>query len=466
MKAKKNLVVISIPFVRIAKNTLSNVVLKPLRNEGDVLIVAPFASDKQFIEDFQDEKTRVCSWNQPAGGRLMRNLLAWPELMRRLGYWRKYRNLGMEYYVKNQYTAFGPNGKDKHFGPLRRLAYWLLSVVGERPGAWETAQWLFGRSWYRNQTLVTMTRGYEKVTLIQSANWGLQDRALARLSRENGWRSVLLPYTTDQIFSNGFFVNDFDAVCVQGDFEYEYARDYHQVPEEKIFPAGSAWFRHMREIRDSDPRSRAFQEIESTIVYAGVSNVFMPTQSEFKALDALIEYVSRPDVQLSIVYRPVVHDDELRKEVERRYGNSPVLRIDWPKASAIALDGYSNESQEESLRAYVRSMQGCKLVVMSYLTSFCMDAAFLENCGVISNMIDCDGILERRHNALFRSDMIPGARLAESLPELMSHVEELLQSPDQARADAAQVISLWDYPEADFAGALSRAVFGLPDQAS
>ena len=466
MKAKKNLVVISIPFTRIAKNTLANVVLEPLRDRSDVLIVAPFAEDKQFVEDFSDDRTRFFSWEEPAGGRLLRNLLAGPELMRRLGYWRKHRERGLKYYAINQYTAFGPNGEDKHFGLPRRFAYWLLSAVGEQPRAWKAAEGLFGRRWYRNQALVDMTREYDRVTLVQSANWGLQDRALARLSKENGWRSVLLPYTTDQIFSNGFFINDFDAVCVQGEFEYEYARDYHYVPEEKIFPLGSAWFRHMLEIRANDPQVPSAQELESTIVYAGVSNTYFPTQSEFRALDALIEYVSRSDINLRIVYRPVIFDDELKREVEQRYGNLPVLRIEWPKASAIALDGYSEESQEESLRAYVRSMRGCKLLVMSYQTSFSMDIALLENCGVISNMIDTDGILEKRHNALFPNHIVPGVRIAESLQALMSDVEDILGSPEQAWEEAAQVISLWDYPDADFSGVLARAVFGQQGQAS
>lgn len=460
MKEKSNLVVISIPFTRIAKNTLANVVLEPLRSKGDVLIVAPFAEDKRFIEDFADDHTRFFRWDDSFGGRLFRNLLAGPELMRRLGYWRKFRNKGMLYYVKNQYVSFGSNGADHHFGWMRTFAYWLLSTIGENPKTWKVVEGLFGHRWYRNQSLVQIAEQYVHVTLIQSANWGLQDRALSRLSKENGWRSVLLPYTTDQIFANGFMINDFDAVCVQGEFEYEYARDFHYLPEEKIFPLGSAWFRHLREIKDNDPQGLAAEEIESTIVYAGVSNTYFPTESEFLALDALIEYVSRPGVTLRIVYRPVVFDEQLKREVEQRYGHSPHLRIEWPKASAIALDGYSEEGQEESLRAYVRSMRGCRLLVMSYTTSFSMDIALLQNCGVISNRIDTDGIMEKRHNALFPNHLLPGVRIVESVQALMSEVEDILASPEQAREDAARVVSLWDYPESDFDALLVEAVFG------
>ena len=47
----------------------------------------------------------------------------------------------------------------------------------------------------RGDRLEQLARGYDRVTLVQSANWGVQDRALARLSRERGWRRVLLPFT-------------------------------------------------------------------------------------------------------------------------------------------------------------------------------------------------------------------------------------------------------------------------------
>lgn len=460
---KENLVIFSIPYTRIVKSTLADVVLKPLRDRSDILIVAPFAKDKYFINDFLDKRTKSYNWEKPAIGRLKRLMLEGPGLMRRLGYWRKQQAHGLRYFILNQYTIFGPDGEDKKFSMPRRLIYWFLSIMGKQNKAWKIVEALFGRRWYQNQGLTEISQQYKNITLIQSANWGLQDRSLARLSKEQSWRSVFIPYTNDQLYVNGFLINDYDAICVQGDFEYQCAQIYHEIPKEKIFPLGSPWFRHLLELIDEEKLTHNIDLNKPKIVYAGISNVYFPMKSEFKALDALVEYVSRPEINLFIIYRPVVFDNKIREKIKCRYGNLRNLKIDWPEVNFIGLYGYSDKSQKKSLQNYVRSLQGCKLLVMSHMTSLSLDAAFLENCGVISNMIDTDGILEKRFNYLFPSHFLPGMRIVNSVEDLISNVDEILKSPDQTRKEAAKFISLWDYPYADFSEILNRAVFGPQD---
>jgi hypothetical protein len=460
MKQKSQLVIISIPLTRIARNSLSNSVLDPLRARGDVLIVAPFADEPGFQRDFSGKNTYFLQWQDNSISKIKKVFLSVPELMRRLGYWRKFKNKGLMYYLLNQYTNFGAEGKDSRFGIFRTFIYWLLSVIGKHPSTWEITEKCCGRGWYNFPGLLEFSNSYEKVSLIQSANWGMQDRVLARVSSGQDWRKVLLPYTTDQLFTNGFLLNKFDAVCVQGDFELGQAKDFHFVPEDRIFKLGSAWFRHMQEIQSKNNIGEKPKNETPLIIYAGVTNTNFPSKSEFQALDAIVEFVESSNEEFRLIYRPVVFDDHLKQIIESRYGNSNLINIQWPKASAIGLDKYSEMDQDNSLREYVNDMSGCKLLVMSYLTSFCKDAAFLEGCGVISNMIDSNNMLSNRHNHLFPTYMLPGVRIVDTVDGLIDNIKKLLCNPEQTKRESAEVISLWDYPATDFQYVLVSAVYG------
>ncbi|QJD72168.1 hypothetical protein [Marinobacterium sp. LSUCC0821] len=458
---KNTLVIISVPFPRIVKHILSDVVLNPICKRAEVVIVSPFANNQKFIEDFSNREVSFNLWESPVKSCLFRNFIGATELMRRLGYWRKNRSTELKYYLLNQYTSFGINGADKYFGPVRRLAYWLLSFIGEHPNAWRVAEKILGKSWYRlgNQALLQRAEKYQNVILIQSANWGLQDRSLARLCVENKWRSVLLPYTTDQIFTNGFLINDFDAICVQGDFEYVLARNYHKVEDKNIYRVGSVWFRTLHELKTDFPVINDKANTEVRIIYAGVSNVFFPTDSEFKGLDALIKYVSKIEKNVKIIYRPVVFDANLKQDIISRYECIPEVEIDWPDETVFSLSEY-NSSVNDSLRNYARSIVNCDLLVMSYMTSFCMDVAFLSECGVISNMIDSNNILESRHNELFPTNLHPGLCVCKSTKDLICNVDAFLQSSIYSKKQASEIISLWDYPDSDVQGELINAIFG------
>ncbi len=463
MRKNSKLVVISIPLTRIARSSLSNAVLDPLRQEGDVLIVSPFSDEPGFQKDFAGPNTHFLQWNPEGVSKLKALFLAVPEMMRRLGYWRRFRNNGLLYYVKNQYVSFGDEGQDKRFGPLRWLIYWLLSFWGQFPKAWQFVEKFYGKSWYAFPELTQFVREYKHVTLIQSANWGMQDRALARLSRQQTWRKVLLPYTTDQLFTNGFLLNDFDAVCVQGPFELTQAREFHHVTEDKIYKLGSAWFRQMEYIKSLNSSSKAVLGKSRKIIYAGVSSTYFPSKSELQAVDALVEYIRKRGVQngcqYELLYRPVIFNDALKDVVKKRYERHDIVKLQWPAPSAIGLNQYAYMDQENSLREYVSGIADCELLIMSYLTSFCKDVAFLESCGVISNMIDSDGILARRHNDLFPTYMLPGVKLIHSIEELLEAVEYFLGNPQQAAQNAKGIISMWDYPAHDFSRILKDAVY-------
>lgn len=455
---ERRLIIISVPFYRIARVSLSEVVLGSLRESGDVVIVAPFAEEAGFIGNFGGPNTTFLKWAPNHLNRFQNMLYAISETMRMNGFWRRFK----KYYFRNQYTRFGVDGQDVRLSPLRCFVYWSLSFVGQHPRAWAFVDRLLGTSWCRFPRLIECSRRYRHVTLIQSANWGMQDRALAVLSRVHGWRTVLLPYTTDQLDTNGYLLNEFDAVCVQGPYELKRAREYFAISASRTYRLGSAWFRHLEKIQAATIGTREKpRDDQGFILYAGVSATYFPRESEFEAVDAIIGLVSRLKKGHKLVYRPVELDESRKAQITRRYEGVESVALQWPSIAQLGLAQFSEVSQDCSLRESVDEMRGCRLVVMSSTTTLAMDVAFLTGCGVIANMADATGVLKKRNHALLDQEWFPGMRVANSIPELLENAEYLLNNPDSAAEEAAQLVALWDYRTVNFRDTLCHAVYDI-----
>lgn len=459
----RNLVIISLPFYRIARVSLSEFVLGSLREVSDVIIVAPFAEEPGFKASFGGPNTTFLSWALNRLNRVQRLLLSISEILRMNGYWKRFRNRGMAYYYANQFVRFSDDGRDSAIGFPRHVSYWLLSLIGVYPKAWVLVDRLLGEGWLRFPRLVKATERYGNVTLIQSANWGLQDRALAGLSRTHKWRKVLLPYTTDQLHVNGYLLNSFDAVCAQGSFEFDRARDVHAVPEKNIRRLGSAWFRHLAKLQSAlAAQTPQKSNVQKIILYAGVASTYFPRESEFEAIDAIVNFITRSQQSYVLIYRPVEFDEPRKEQIRRKYDGVSAVRLQWPTSSQIGLDQYSEIDQDSSLLEYVRCITGCELVIMSSITSLCLDVAFLDKPGVIANFADPSGVLQNRHIHLADLDWLPGLRVAYSISELIETMEHLLMNREEAARESSQLIAPWDYPDVDFEATLLHAVYGQP----
>ena len=454
----KHLVIISVPLVRLARVTLSDVVLGSLRKVSDVVVVAPFAD---ALEDaFGGPNTRFINWQPADLPRVRRAIYASSEIMRLQGYWHRFRKDTTEYYAWNLFRVFGEDGSDTRLPPLVTGAYWLFSRLGRTGTAWQTLDRLLGTQWCELMELTELSRSYKNVTLLQSANWGMQDRALASLGRREKWRTVLVPYTTDQLEANGFLLNSFDVICPQGPFEYERARTRHHVPPERIRPLGSAWFRHLERIRAEQSAAVSKTPAEPFVLYAGVASMYFPRVSEFAAVDAIADFLASSFPEYRLVYRPVEFSERGRAEIEQRYGSHSQIELQWPANSEVGLAEYSEMDHKAALAQYVRSLAGCKLFVMSNTTSMCIDAAFLEQCGIVSNRVDDTGVLNARHTDSLYRGWFPGMRVAKTNDQLLKNVKLLLNRPDLAAAEARALVALWDYPHVDFDATLQEAVFG------
>jgi hypothetical protein len=453
---KDNLTIISIPVVRIARSALSNLVLDTLIEKGDVVIISPWSDQIDFKKNFKRANTFFIKWNEPELSRFKRKIIDISEIIRLTGYWRKFKNEGMMWFLKHMNIEFGDNGEDIKSGALKYIIYSILSFLGMYRPLWKLVEKIVGKGWYQFPELIDLTKQYNNVTIIQSANWGFQDRSLSRLSEENYWRKVLLTYTTDQLWCNGYLLNNYDAVCVQGDFEFNNAKNFHLIPDESIYELGSAWFRHLEILKEKYEKIHQKSDDSRVVLYAGMGEQYFFRQSEYLALDALIKYFDERPEKIRLIYRPVSSSEDDKRYVRDRYANK--IEIQWPDASVIGLNEYPKINQEVTLLDYVGNLKDCELLIMSQNTTISMDAVFLEGCGVISNMIDLDGRLKRRYYSITAS-ACPAPIEADNIDSLISAVEKFLDNPSKLKEASLEMISRWDYPDTDFKAILSKAVF-------
>jgi hypothetical protein len=469
---RDRLVVLSVPFERLIRAILTAPVLDPLSTRYDLVIVSPFAEDDRFRRMFEGRGVQFVKWDVSVGTRKVLDILySTSEILRVQGYYRRYRDRGMGFYYANRTIQFGRDGDDRRYGIVKWLLMEVLSRIGKWPGAWRLLDRAI-QSRYRYPGLTDLTERYERVTLVQCSSWGNQDRALAGLARLNGWRNVLIPYTTDQLFCNGDLMADFDAVCVQGSVEAEFARELHQVPEDRILKLGSPWFRKIKEIaRHAESVAsvpRQTQRRIERVMFAGVSTTYFPFESQLGIIDLLREGLrSRYSDEVRLVLRPVlVHDGE-KERFLKHIGSHADLEIQWPEGSSLGLSSsrIGGDTTAE-LSSYVDQLNAVDLIVMASHTTLCLDAAVLEipSVGVFA---DKTGVLRSRNIARFlRPDrgtiMLPHLTTVHELDQLLPIVFEMLERPDAGRDLARRLVADWDFQDSDFEATLVSAVEGQP----
>lgn len=448
------LVILSVPIMRLARVTLSPDLISSFTEKAEVLIVSPFAREAGFRRSYENDKVDFLYWNEDDVSSFKKRLLKIPDLVRRFGYIRKNQQFGLAYYLKNMYVQFKPDEQDIKLNFLLRLCLFAMSHIGRSALAWKKLESMLGKSWYQFPELDDFVSKFDEVTLVQSMNWGLQDRALARLSKSH-WRKVLIPYTTDQIFFNGYFINTFDAVCVQGQFEYNAAIENQRVPKKKVYRLGSVWFKHIAALnaemtkQNSDPKPDF-----DYIIYAGVDSAYFPFSTEVQSVDVLSEYIHKQLPGLKLVYRPVVSEPKTKEQLIKKYENSKVVMLDWPSPASIGLGKYQNVDMASDLKAYIGLLRHCKLFIMSKATSMLLDAAYVARCGIISNLIDTHGVLRKRNyhhlDQLMEAQFGSSVVIVKSFEALKQKVAYFLTDPREGQRQSAKAIDNWDYEDVDF----------------
>ncbi len=464
----KRLIILSVPNIRVARVLLNDDVLNALKGNADIIAATPFAEDKSFQSEYSAAGIGFHQINplepvrQPA-----RVLYTLSELTRTVAYYRKYRRHGLQYYWSMVSKQYGNDGHDSRDPLLRRVIKEAASIIGLWRGAWRALDKLIGKAIFRSQQFENLIQQYEHITLVQASSWGDQDRMLSWYARHLGFRSVLVPYTTDQLWVNGYLLCDYDAVCVQGRFEDQCARSYHNLKDSSIVQLGSMWYRTVDKIIACHPElNRSLNKDKKNVVlYAGVSRTYFPRESEFQAIDALIAANQKKLLgDTKLVYRPYAMAPQERAEIVERYGNEELIQLQWPEEACAGLYAFSGGLISAQLLEYIRNLAQADVLIMSHTTSLGLDAAYL-GCGVIANFSDATGILARRESHLRflengTLDFAPDLPVVHTLPELISLVEVLLNDLKTTKQLAEKIVASWDYKSVDSQALLRTAVYG------
>jgi len=463
----RSLVVLSVPFARLTRLTMSKPVLDSFVGQCDIVVVSPLSDIAAFREGATQSGMRFLTWQAPAVGRFMRACGAVSDLLRRHGYWRRFRRRGLAHYFAISHLTFGPDGHDSLPAFRIRFAYFFASIIGLWSRAWVSVEKFIGKRMFASQQIVEVTKQYREVTLIQSANWGMQDRALAWMARREGWRTVLMPYATDQLLSSGYLLSDFDAVCVQGPLETRCAEDFHRLPDSRIVNLGSAWFRNLDLIASklSSSLARRRPKQQKTILFAGLSRTFFPRESEFLGVETILAAIENGQLpETTLVYRPVVETEAERLQIEQRWHGRRHLTLQWPQTLLLGLENYDGGQVSKQLEEYVEQLLETDLIVMSLITSLFLDGAQL---GVpsIAFLVDPSGTMTRRSINLMldsqgRIVYFPPLPVVHQLPKLVPEISSLLTNSQRSRELARHLAGDWDYDSSDFSTKLLRSALG------
>jgi hypothetical protein len=469
------LVILSIPFQRLNRVLLGAHVFDTLLNkEYDILIISPFAEDSLFQKEFGAKSVHFLKWVAPKKFREpYGTLYSISEILRMQGFWYRYRNSGMAEFVANSNVQYVVSGTEVQTSKVKKIIFNLCRTIGKRKFAWKILDWIIGPSIFHFKELDVFCKDYSQITLVQSASWGEQDRMLSWMAKKGNWRTVLIPYTTDQIHSNGYLLCDFDAVCVQGSAEADYAKRLQNIEPSRIIKLGSAWLRHIDGIRKrlAENRSETDRSQFKTIMFAGLSTIYFPKKSQFDIVDQLIcEIMEGRLSNVKLAIRPVALDKIEIDEWISRYSKFDFVQIQWPQSVCVGIDMDENArrvTMREELLEFVTQLSAADLLVISGFTTLIIDAASL-GIPSISVFSDATGILKKRHLDLmvqtvvksFGFDTLP---LVYELNDLGPLVQKYLSNIEDSTKLAESLVSKWDYPNADFSATLLKVIEGDHD---
>ena len=387
---EKTLIVISVPYTRNIRYLLCSDIYDELKENYDILIVSPFANNKQFQEEFKGERVKFFQFESDTASKnsFVNKIYNISEQLRVQGYYYKYRNSKMKSYWR-QYISLNKKSKFQFFDKLFNLKYWFrinIGIFGRFSYSWKLLDSIFGFIFYNGNEYLKILNAYKKIILIQCASWGYQERFLAYYARKFHAKMIFLPYTTDQLSIGGFLLAKYDTVCVQGNIELDYATSIHKISIEKIMKMGCLWLRNLDKYsfinNDIKPKG------EKNILYAGVASAYFSRETEYNTLDKLAESIASGRlINAKIIYRPVCKNDFELNEIVNRYNKNPFVSVAIPQIACIGLEEYPKKSIENDIRSYIYDINKADVFIMSLQTSMLIEMAYI-NTPSISNYID------------------------------------------------------------------------------
>lgn len=459
------LVIVSVPFQRLVRSHLSPLFLDFLSRQSMVAVVSPFAFQPDFTDQHRGPAIQhVFGPSENDISWIARKLFAVSTLLRTQGYYFRFRS-ELSYYWRSRHISYLANGCDCRFPLQYRLISDFLALIGYWRGAWKLFDELHAEWSYKCPALTALANGYDEVILIQSASWGFQDAALASLARKGHWRTVLIPYTIDQLHCNGYLYSDFASVCVQGSNEYRFARKFHNVSEQRIVKLGSVYMR----VLNSAMKERVHTACNAgskkkRIMYAGLTPQYFPEVCEIEAVNTISRFIiDKFGENWELLYRPARHSREFLLDISNKLHFPEKVLVDIPSPNSLGLDSYVVSNALSAVENIVDLFSNMELLVTSTMTSLSLEAAFFGVPSIIYFPEDNQMLRSRQTDLLYPKETGPlcmeSVPVARNMIELIKLVEEVLSSFEMQQEIATALIKEWDYPDADFEHLLDKAVF-------
>lgn len=460
---KSSLFIVSIPFQRLVKSHLSNLLLSSLP-ECDVLIVCP---DKiKLIEYCFPSKLCINGfWLRSPKSKSIRGIL-WKivDRLRMLGWWYRIRPFDPFYWI-NRYRFYRPD-RDIVLPAFIRYLLDLLVPIFASYKSWIALNNNLGWFLYRDSRFVGLVEGYRSVSVIQAANWGFQDAFIAYYSRKFGWKSYFIPYSTDQLLCNGYLNNVDSLVFVQGPLEEQVVDRYHATYCKPSYErTGSVWWSILKQCASDshiDSSTAKSEDNAYHILYAGNSDTYFPKGYELTGVLAFAQDVRAlagsglwSSHKVVITYRPIKRLSSCEKqtlsELLENRSEYFEFRIDVAPAEVIGLNEFSNLDSADVLNSYYRSFSNTDILIIFGLSSMCIDLAALGIPG-ISYFPFCksDALPSISEKGEFL--MVPGLPICRNNDELLKLVCNILGDRLRATKLADEILNVWHYNRLDTFG--------------
>ena len=463
---RNKIVVISVPFSRNFRFLISSKIYVDLKKNNDILIVSS-SKKEEFIEKefgganvkfFYTYKDHFCLPKIP------RLIYLFTEALRRFGYYYKYRNEQLRYYWKISTSSYSSvlnkDGSPVHQGLIYRLLCRLMGVLGRDKNVWRIVSNYFGSVIFDVSVIHKLLSRYDEVVIIQTANWGYQERFLSFLSYKYKYKNILIPYTTDQILINGHMISDYDVYCPQGKVEERYLLDLHNVSSGKICKLGMLWMRNIETVRSHRVINRwkvqEKQKAKHKIMYTGLTYSGFPIECELESVDKILDGMDSGIINVDLlIYRPVVHNIIDKKSIENKYSNISSIRLQWPQKSMIGVSEDFDHSVHSEIYEYVKQIEEVSLMVMSATTTMAFDA-FNMGIPCIANFYDCTGSFDKNgfSSSYIETDEFiisaKGMPIVYSLDCLVDEIIKITNSIDPLGSTADNVFDYWDYKNKNY----------------
>jgi hypothetical protein len=438
---------ISVPLYRLLRIFLLASLIGEFKSRGyDIYIISPFIVNERLLKIYGLSKESNLVFKKRKFSGVAHKMYILSELLRTYGFWRRNAHKGLKYYLSNSFNS-KPGNPTIFSSFFRKILIYIIQNVGTFNFSWKFIDKIFCYFFMKEQQEFVVLSKYSKIKIIQSANWGFQDRYLAWLSTKFLWTRIFVPYTTDQLYCNGYLINDYDLICPQGPVENFWSKDLFKINKNKILCLGSLWFRQIDE-QITKQHLRANSKI-STVLIAGAINEFFPKNSDLKHIDFVCEILfSLGFHKTKVIYRtfkdtPYIQDLKLKCQ---KYKN---LEIAFSDPLNYGLDRDYNNSDFKKLSSDLNKLQSVDLIIVVGASSLFLEASYLD-VPSISSYIDSTGFLKNKNTKLILNknsknygfNSIPVVNTEKQLRNLISN---FIMNKKTFTSIPKKTVKDWDY---------------------